>query len=598
MLATRMDHQYHHSLSQLDNSQNPAKDSNWASRQNAVHRNMRASTPSPQSSPRLPDSAQYYAEQIPQPAQAIDFMAPSDGPYYGPYTSRASSTLPSPSPMTPNTEDMFHNWPGRRHPSDFATSQAPSLFSPRSPRDLDFPTGNRLSPYMAGSQQPCANLFGVGFDRYQTLSYPGQEQLTLDTKSDMTMSGPPYPTQIVDHHGLITTSYLDPHVLHPNPEENFPEPQDGGVLPMNYISAEFETPSSDGVFHGAPDQNDYGNTNSYAIGRSNDGQKEDTRATHHQTKNSIISRAPTHHAAQHRKPSQQLKRRSSNQIRPTSRPQNQCPICHTPFDSSNKLRKHNRKEHIRPYPCIFALYGCNSVFGTKNEWSRHVKVQHLRLETWRCNIDECEKYVRDEDHQLLPPASKGKSEYDRKDLFLNHVRRCHKDRYPKPGVTEGPAATTYEEEAQQRCHMTLRSPPPQSLCRCCPDVIWPDFDARLEHLGRTMESDEEARASFHDQYLESYMIQEELLCQDGGRWLLTGAEGKKGGRQARRPPQRSLPTQAPLPSTAGRHEPSSIQPSRKSKRVAQKMQQLNRQAKEEENSEDDAEAETDDECAA
>ena len=110
-----------------------------------------------------------------------------------------------------------------------------------------------------------------------------------------------------------------------------------------------------------------------------------------------------------------------------------------------------------------------------------------------------------------------------------------------------------------------------------------------------MESDEEARASFHDEYLERYMMHEGLLSQDGDRWLLTGAEGKKGGRQARRPLQRSLTTQTPLPSTAGRHEPS-VQPSRKSKRVAQKMQQLTRQAKQEENSEDDAEAETDEDC--
>ncbi len=456
---------------------------------------------------------------------------------------------------------------------------------------------------MDGSHRPPpgAIVFSEAFNPYQRASYPGQEALTLDQESEIAMNGPPYPAQIVDPHGGV--HYLDPNVLNNSPQGTFHAPNEMELLGIEYGENDFQTPSPDGILHpnqGPPQESEYVGANNLVDVHLNDIQIEDIQGTSRPAKDSTTPKAPTHHTGQRRKSTQQLLgRRSSNPIRAPSRPQNQCANCQKHFDSPNKLRKHTRKEHIRPYPCIFAHNGCSSVFGTKNEWTRHVKVQHLRLETWRCNIDECERYVRDEDQPLLPPASKGKSEYDRKDLFLNHVRRCHKDTYPKPGITEGQAATAYEEQAQQRCHQNLRSPPSQSLCHCCPGVVWPDFDARLEHVGRAMEAmeaNEEARPSFKDELLENYMMQEGLLWQDGDKWLLTGAEGKKGGRQARRPAQKSLTTQTPLSSTAGRHE-SSVQPSRKSKRVALKRQQLTRQAKQEENSEDDAEAEADEDYA-
>ena len=600
-----LEHQYQQNSAQVDNPQQATKTFAWESveagaafSQHTAQRHMRASSPSSSSSPRLPGTVQCYPEQVSQPSQPTDFMGSSNGPYYGPYTSRASPTLSSPSPMTPNTEDMFHQWPGRRRPSDFATSAAPSSFSPRSPRDYDFPTGKHLPPYMDGSQRPTpgVNLFAEAFNPFPAASYPGQGPLPFDPESDLAMNGPPYPAHIIDRHGGVT--YLDPHVLNTSLEGTFHAPVETDDLGIDYGLSDYQSPASDNILH--PDQrhaqqNQYVDANDHDHADPKHTKTEDNLRT---AKRSTVPKAPSHHAAQHRNTSQQHHgRRLSDQTRALSRPHNQCTICHKPFDSATKLRKHMRKEHIRPFPCIFAEYGCNSVFGTKNEWSRHVKVQHLRLETWRCNIDGCDKHTQDEDHPLLPPASKGKSEYDRKDLFLNHVRRCHKDRYPKLGIIEGPAAAAYEEQAQQRCHQNLRSSPQQSLCPCCPGVPWQDFDARLEHVGRAMESDEEARAGFKDELLERYLIQEGLLCQDHGRWLLTGAEGKKGGRQARRPAQKSLTTQTPLSSTAaGRHEPS-VQGSRKSKRVALKRQQLTRQAKEEENSEDDAEAEADEDYA-
>ena len=575
----------------------------------SAHRNTGASpTSSQSSSPKLQGSAQCYGRRVSQPVPVADLMNPPYGPYSGPYNSRTSSTLPSPSPMTPNTEDMIDQWTRRRRPSDFATSAVTSLFSPRSPKDYDFPTGKFLPPSMNGSQQstPHTDLFPEGFSSYQAGLYLDHGALNLDSKAGcIAMNGPPYPPQILEHNGeVLPESFLDPHVL--NVEEHR-ETYSAAEDPLNIdYGAELQVPSPQDILHNAfapMKDEDYANADDNADTYSIRDSHEDIQQTLPLASGISSSKVSSHHAIGQRESSQRLLcRRSPNEARTTLKVHNQCTTCNKLFDTSTKLRKHIRKEHDRPYPCIFTHYGCSSVFGTKNEWSRHVKVQHLRLETWRCNINDCEKYGRDEDHVLLPPASKGKSEYDRKDLFLNHVRRCHKDQYPHPGTVEGPRASEYEDQAQQQCHLTLRAPPLQTLCPCCPGSTWADFDARLEHIGKAMESNEEARAGFRDHLLELYMISEGLLLwHDSGRWLLTGAEGKKGGRQAKCGTQKSLTTQSIPSSTAKHHEPTA-QPSRKSKRVAQKKElrrwQTEQEESKEENSDEDAEAEADDEYVA
>ena len=576
----------------------------YGSESKATHAS-RGSSQSP--SPKLQVSAQCYKRRVSEPVQPMDLMGSSYGPYSGPYSSRASSTLPSPSPMTPDTEDMIDQWNGRRRPSDFATSAVTSTFSPKSPTDYDFPTGNHLPPSMNGSQEPTprADFFPEGFDAHQAGPHFDQGSLSLDTKSSyIPMSGPPYPPQILDHNGdILPHSYLDPHVLNVGmpAEETYTAQED--LLNMDY-GAELQVPLLQGIPQNAltPIQEDeYANTDDHAdVYAGHDPPEEAQQALPLPTR--IQPSGPSNNHAVHRSEVSQrsLNRHPSSQSRSNLQANNQCNTCNKPHDTPNKLRKHIRKEHIRPYPCIFADYGCNSVFGTKNEWSRHVKVQHLRLETWKCNIDECEKYTNDEDRLLLPSASKGKCEYDRKDLFLNHVRRCHKNQYPQPGTIEGTRAMAYEDQVQQQCHLDLRAPPMQTLCPCCPRTLWTDFDARLEHIGRAMEAKEDTQAGFHDPNLEFYMINEGLLqWREHVGWLLTGAEGKKGGRQARRGThQRPLTTQAPL--TAAAEEPeTAVQPSRKSKRVElkkKKKQQLRRRQsqQQEETSDEDAEADDDD----
>ena len=66
---------------------------------------------------------------------------------------------------------------------------------------------------------------------------------------------------------------------------------------------------------------------------------------------------------------------------------------------------------IRAFPCTFATYGCPSTFTSKNEWKRHVQTQHMRLGFWRC--DQC------------PDVHCKPNDFNRKDLFIQHVRRMH-----------------------------------------------------------------------------------------------------------------------------------------------------------------------------
>ena len=66
-----------------------------------------------------------------------------------------------------------------------------------------------------------------------------------------------------------------------------------------------------------------------------------------------------------------------------------CTHCAMSFPSDSTLKKHVLATHTRPFVCTFHGYGCDSTVGSKNEWKRHINVQHMRSETWRCDIGTC-----------------------------------------------------------------------------------------------------------------------------------------------------------------------------------------------------------------
>jgi hypothetical protein len=66
----------------------------------------------------------------------------------------------------------------------------------------------------------------------------------------------------------------------------------------------------------------------------------------------------------------------------------------------------------RPFACILNFAGCKATFPNKNEWKRHIASQHVVLTVWICNQGSCGNAAEP-------------NEFNRKDLFTQHLRRMH-----------------------------------------------------------------------------------------------------------------------------------------------------------------------------
>ncbi|KAK1064598.1 hypothetical protein LTR74_008600 [Friedmanniomyces endolithicus] len=150
----------------------------------------------------------------------------------------------------------------------------------------------------------------------------------------------------------------------------------------------------------------------------------------------------------------------------------------------------------RAFPCPFAQYGCASTFGSKNEWKRHVYTQHLRLGYWRC--DQC------------PNGDRRPNDFNRKDLFVQHVRRMHpvsaeakkaaaagsKSRPARGGGGGGRGGHKDDgdelvlDTMRLRCYREMRKAPARSGCLFCDQVFAGanSWDERMEHIGRHLEA--------------------------------------------------------------------------------------------------------------
>ncbi|KAH7060618.1 hypothetical protein B0J12DRAFT_736935 [Macrophomina phaseolina] len=191
----------------------------------------------------------------------------------------------------------------------------------------------------------------------------------------------------------------------------------------------------------------------------------------------------------------------------------------------------------RPFPCPFAGYSCQATFASKNEWKRHVSTQHIRLGFWRC--------------QLCPSTTDGGAttsynDFNRKDLFAQHLRRMHmaSQSGPKssvrspPPTKDAPITEDNMQDFQKKCYMRLRDPPPRSSCLFCNRSFEGpgSWDERIEHVGRHLEKDKKnADAKMYgierwrdDHSLESWLTREGLVAQTpGGEWQL--GNGKPRG---------------------------------------------------------------------
>lgn len=158
----------------------------------------------------------------------------------------------------------------------------------------------------------------------------------------------------------------------------------------------------------------------------------------------------------------------------------------------------------RPFPCCFAQYNCGSAFTSKNEWKRHISTKHIQLGFWRCDMCPPSPGI---DHPIY-------NDFNRKDLFTQHLRRMHAVNTPQntqeqpktiaPSAPPGggppvappntnPPGLTDEQimEIQKRCYRQLRGPPEISSCVFCTRTFsGPNsWEERLEHVGGHLERD-------------------------------------------------------------------------------------------------------------
>ena len=264
-----------------------------------------------------------------------------------------------------------------------------------------------------------------------------------------------------------------------------------------------------------------------------------------------------------------------------------CPNCNQTFATPSAMHKHNLTVHTRPFTCTFGPYGCPSRFGSKNEWKRHVSSQHIQLGLWRCDQGAC---IPQPPHRRSPPSSSSSSsssaskkrgaatattrasekhnkddiivvggggavepsddagfnEFNRKDLFTQHLRRMH---FParSASAAEKDAFEASLEATRRRCWIKTREPPQSSVCGYCCDgdggmgmgmgmgmgvtktegvFEGPDsWDERMEHVGRHLERGHWGREWREDVGLRAWMVREGLIVWEGkeGRWVLGGS---------------------------------------------------------------------------
>lgn len=175
----------------------------------------------------------------------------------------------------------------------------------------------------------------------------------------------------------------------------------------------------------------------------------------------------------------------------------------------------------RAFHCPLAPYGCPSAFNAKNEWKRHALTQHFRLGFWRC--DQC------------TDSPERPNDFNRKDLFVQHVRRMHPTNAAMPstgsskkkGRANGRVGKVATVEAAlnkiaTRCYQRTLSAPESCACIFCEEKFEGEgaMEIWTEHVGKHMESrrkeglDPVAVADWReDKELESWLLLHEKIGQ-------------------------------------------------------------------------------------
>ena len=169
----------------------------------------------------------------------------------------------------------------------------------------------------------------------------------------------------------------------------------------------------------------------------------------------------------------------------------------------------------------------------------------MHLETWRCDLGACagpaclpddvQQGVRriSSSHTAsiagpLDNAASQHHDFDRKDLFTQHMKRMHG---PAPSASRA-EKTEFDaqiEDAQKRCHLKLRDPPVNTICPFCPDhAPFENWDDRIEHVGKHLEKNNMDRVPEAEDVLLMNWLQEAGYVQrKSSGWKLVDTGKKK-----------------------------------------------------------------------
>ncbi|KAL2426984.1 hypothetical protein ABEF95_005912 [Exophiala dermatitidis] len=193
----------------------------------------------------------------------------------------------------------------------------------------------------------------------------------------------------------------------------------------------------------------------------------------------------------------------------------------------------------RKFICSFSHYGCDVALSSKNEWKRHVSIQHLQLGFYRCDVGSCNPDL----NPNVPGHKRVYNDFNRKDLFTQHHRRMHK---PETGPGSAPFSPSnpdpkdwraFEdslEEVRNRCWVEKRKPPQRSTCGFCGRVFEGEgsWNERMEHVGGHFSRDiVEAKEEREDEDLTNWALQEGIIKDGGnGRHVLVDQPPASGER--------------------------------------------------------------------
>ncbi|KAL2071755.1 hypothetical protein VTL71DRAFT_12990 [Oculimacula yallundae] len=237
------------------------------------------------------------------------------------------------------------------------------------------------------------------------------------------------------------------------------------------------------------------------------------------------------------------KRGKISKASPKSRGQVICKLCdHTPFKDAGALQRHITTAHTRAYVCVFDFAGCPSTFASKNEWKRHVDTQHMNLKAWVCEQGACGSSHTKSAHSfsnMKGDAPQG-IEFNRKDLFTQHLRRMHVPSHVKR--KKASQDTAWEEtikNLQETCLYTKREAPTRLNCPVHGCKVHFDgagcLNDRMEHVGKHLEEQAQGKLVLRqgdDDLLVDWACNEGIVEQKagGGFRLVVGSGGN--GRRA------------------------------------------------------------------